>query len=214
MSLERAEIATQDGSIRVNCLFNPKEYTIARQNRWEVTIAKGKNIPTVEFSGGQPATLRMQLFFDTYEAGTDVRKHTEGLWKMMRIDEATQQRETGKGEPPKVVFTWGLNWTFDAVIENLSQRFTLFKSDGTPVRSTVDVTFKQIKDELKFAGTNPTSGGGEAQRVHIVEAGDRIDWIAFQEYHDSTKWRLIAEANNLMRPRQLRPGQRLIIPME
>ena len=214
MSLEKAEIATEDGSIKVSCLFNPKEYTIARYNRWEVTIAKGKNIPTVEFSGGQPATLRMQLFFDTYETGIDVRKHTEGLWKMMRIDEDTQQQETGKGEPPKVVFTWGRNWTFDAVIENISQRFTLFKADGTPVRSTVDVSFKQIKDELKFAGTNPTSGGGKAQRVHIVEAGDRLDWIAYQEYRDSTKWRLIAEANNLMRPRQLRPGLRLIVPTE
>jgi len=214
MSLEKAEIATEDGSIRVRCLFNPKEYTIQRSNRWKVEIAKGKNMPEAEFSGGEPASLRMQLFFDTYEAGTDVRKHTEGLWKMMRIDESTQQRETGKGEPPKVVFTWGKIWAFDAVIESISQRFTLFKADGTPVRSTVDLTLKQIQDELKFAGTNPTSGGGEAQRVHIVEAGDRLDWIAYQEYRDSTKWRLIAKANDLMRPRQLRPGQRLIIPTE
>ena len=212
MSLEKAQIASADGKIKVNCLFNPKEYTVSRTNSWKVEIAKGKNMPHAEFQGGQPAVLKLQLFFDTFEAGTDVRKATQGLWKMMRIDEASASSESGRGEPPKVVFTWGQNWSFDAVLENVSQKFNLFLQDGTPVRSTVDIQLKQIKDEMKFAGTNPTSGGGEAQRMHIVEAGDRLDWIAYQEYGDSARWRLIAQANHLVRPRHLRAGQKLIIP--
>lgn len=212
MELAKATISGKDVDITVECLFNPKEYTISRSNTWEIKIVKGLNIPQVKFSGGQPAKLDMQLFFDTFEAGTDVRKHTEGLWKLMRIDPSTIDPDTGKGEPARVEFTWGQYWAFEAVIERLSQTFTMFLPSGVPVRSTVQVAFKQVKDEMKFAGTNPTSGGGRPQRVHVVQAGERLDWIAYKEYGDPTQWRAIADANELIRPRKIKPGQRLVIP--
>jgi nucleoid-associated protein YgaU len=212
MALEKATISGESVDITVDCLFNPEEYTLARTNTWEIKMVKGKNIPEVTFGGGQPATLKMKLFFDTFAEGTDVRKHTEGLWKLMRIDESSKNPKTKKGEPPRVVFTWGQCWSFEAVIESLSQTFILFLESGVPVRSTVDITFKQVQDEMQFAGTNPTSGGGEPHRVHVVQAGERLDWIAYQEYGDPTLWRHIAEENNLIRPHQLRPGQKLVIP--
>jgi nucleoid-associated protein YgaU len=213
MTLEKATISSVDDSITVNCLFNPKEYTLSRSNSWDIKIAKGRNTPTVTFSGGQAATLKMQLFFDTHYLGaTDVRQHTEGLWRLMRIDESSIDPTTGTGEPHRVVFTWGQQWSFEAVITSLSQTFNLFDSNGIPIRSTVDINFKQVRDEMQFAGTNPTSGGGLAHRVHVVQAGERVDWIAYQEYGDPTLWRHIADANSLIRPRRLRPGQKLIIP--
>lgn len=212
MALEKATISGQDVDVTVNCLFNPKEYTLSRTNSWEIKMIKGRNVPEVSFGGGQPATLKMQLFFDTFAEGTDVREHTQGLWELMRIDESNVNSETQRGEPPRVLFEWGQTWTFEAVIENLSQTFTLFLDTGIPVRSTVDITFKQVQDEMAFAGTNPTSGGGEPHRVHVVQAGERLDWIAYKEYGDPTLWRHIAEENDLIRPNQLRPGQKLIIP--
>ena len=212
MALEKATIAGVGVDIEVECLFNPKEYTLSRTNSWDIKMVKGKNIPEVTFGGGQPASLKMQLFFDTFEAGSDVRKHTQGLWKLMRINDDQKNPKTQKGEPPRVTFSWGQYWSFEAVIESLSQTFTLFLDSGIPVRSTVDIQFKQVRDEMAFAGTNPTSGGGEPHRVHVVQAGERLDWIAFQVYGDSTLWRAIARENNLLRPHRLRPGQRLIIP--
>ena len=44
--------------------------------------------------------------------------------------------------PPPVRFLWG-PLRFDAVIEKLSQKFTLFRPDGTPARATLSVTFKE-----------------------------------------------------------------------
>jgi len=65
---------------------------------------------------------------------------------------------------------------------------------------------------MQFAGTNPTSGGGEPHRIHVVQAGERLDWIAYKEYGNPTLWRHIARENNLIRPHRLRPGQKLIVP--
>jgi nucleoid-associated protein YgaU len=92
----------------------------------------------------------------------------------------------------------------------MTQKFTLFKSDGTPVRAEVDVTFTQYKEALDFQ--NPTSGGGPIQRVRRVVSGDRLDRIAFEEYGDATLWRRIAQENEIANPAALRPGQMLRIP--
>ena len=48
----------------------------------------------------------------------------------------------------------------------------------------------------------------------MVEEGQRLDWIAYQEYGDAARWRYIAESNNLDDPDVLQPGQILkLIPL-
>ncbi|MCA9972369.1 MAG: LysM peptidoglycan-binding domain-containing protein, partial [Anaerolineales bacterium] len=49
-------------------------------------------------------------------------------------------------------------------------------------------------------------------RTWPVIRGDRLDLIASAVYGDATRWRQIADYNNLDDPLTLRPGQRLIIP--
>ncbi len=203
-------------SVVVTCLFNPKEYAFAKQNSWARSTKKGSNVPPLEFSGGQPATLTVQLFFDTYEgaAGTkDVRKeYTDAIWELMMVDDKLKDAKTKKSRPPKVRFVWGAAWSFDAVITSLTQRFTLFAADGTPVRATMDVTFQQIKDAKLFPAQNPTSGGVGGERQWTVRAGDTLTGIAYAEYGDPNAWRRIADANRLTQVRRLRPGIVLEIP--
>jgi len=110
-----------------------------------------------------------------------------------------------------VEFQWGSTWTFEAVITSISQKFTLFRYDGIPVRATLDVTFLQAKEKGKYPGQNPTTVGRPGYKRRVVKEGDTIDWIAFDEYNDSAMWRFIAETNNLDNPLLLRPGQVLAI---
>jgi hypothetical protein len=118
-----------------------------------------------------------------------------------------------KVPPPEVAFEWGV-FRFVAVMTEMSQKFTLFKMDGTPVRAKVEVTFTQHKDVNDYPNQNPTSGGGAIQRVHRVVAGDRLDTIAFEMYGDATRWRAIAEQNQIVNPLALQPGRLLTIPMD
>ncbi|MHB0858033.1 MAG: CIS tube protein [Anaerolineae bacterium] len=195
----------------VFCMFNPHEYTLTKQNQWEAGEAKGLNVPKIKFRQGGAESLRLQLFFDTYSEGTDVRLHTAPLWKMMMVSAEMKNPKSNKSEPPRVAFHWG-NLYFRAVIMDIAQRFTLFDRDGLPLRTTVNVTFQQVEDSEEFAAQNPTSGSGPAQRTHVVQAGDRLDLIAYRAYKDATRWRLIADANGLQNPLRLRDGQPLIIP--
>lgn len=215
-SLEKARISklTKSGheETRFDVMFNPKELTLAKQNSWKSGNNTNTNVPALEFGGGQPSTLKMQLFFDTYEQTADVREHTDPILQLMIVDPALQDKKNKKGRPPTVRFQWGSFISFDAVITNISQRFTMFRSSGEPVRAVLDVTFQEAKDAHVQPKQNPTSGGVGGQRVWTVKEGDTLSFIAYSEYHDPTDWRRIADANGLTKVRELVSGTRLVIP--
>src|SRR5258708_5831904 len=183
-SLASATIIDKDHGSTVKCMFNPKEYTFSKQNSWKANDTKGTNLGQVEFSSGQPTTLQMQLFFDTYAnvkndaiggVPKDVRKvYTGAIWKMMKVDKSLADAKNKKGRPPIVIFQWGSTWTFKAAITSVRERFTLFTAEGGPGRSTLDVTCQQIQDENDFPGKNPPTAGMGGQRRRQVHGGANV----------------------------------------
>ncbi|MBW4436949.1 MAG: hypothetical protein KME04_07425 [Pleurocapsa minor GSE-CHR-MK-17-07R] len=126
----------------VNFMFNPFEYTITKQNTWTPNPTNSENAPRIQFSQGGAQTLTLVLFFDTLAEGTNVTDKTKKLWDMTMIDDTTRNSETQVGTPPDVEFSWGA-LVFRAVITQISEQYTLFKEDGTPVRSKVTVNLQQ-----------------------------------------------------------------------
>ena len=199
------------GSISVDCMFNPFEYTVSKSNTFEEKSGNGTDVPVVEFKKAGAQTLKLALTFDTYDTAKDVTLVTNKLWKLMETKSNDESNEVEKKSPPSVAFEWGV-FKFVAFITNMTQKFTMFLKDGTPVRAAVDVTFTQYKDLNDYPSQNPTSGGGPIERVHTVIAGDRLDVIAAEVYGDATQWRAIAAYNGIIDPLALRPGTRLNIP--
>ncbi len=215
-SLARAVIINLDRpGPPIVCLFNPKEYRFSKQNSYGSGQTGGNSIPALDFSGGQPATLQMALFFDTYAQRLDVRKaYTDAIWSLMLVDPLLTDHTTLRGRPPRVLFQWGSTVMFDAVITAITQTFTLFLPTGIPVRATLDVTFQQIKDEKLFPRQNPTSGGQGGERLWTVSEGDTLPLIAYRHYGSAAKWTVIATANRLEQVRRLTPGITLVLPNE
>jgi hypothetical protein len=210
----KAYIWNEDKNAKVvDCLFNPTEYSFSKTNSWAPKPVIGKDIPLPNFQSGGATTLHVSLLFDTYATAQpqDVRNYTELVFGLMKVDPTTKDTTNKTGRPPRVSFRWGNSWSFKAVITQITQRFTLFLSDGTPVRATLDVTFQQVEQEGTYPAQNPTSTA-ETQKVHVVGPGETIDSIAFLEYGDSRHWRVIADFNELDNPMRLRPGQQLAIP--
>src|SRR3954466_15174177 len=84
-ALQEATIKDLTNGEIVRCIFRPKEYTFAKQNQFTPGKAAGASFQPPKFNGGQPKTLQVELMFDTYEVGTDVRNVTGALWKMMKV---------------------------------------------------------------------------------------------------------------------------------
>ena len=199
------------GGISVACMFNPFEYSVSKSNAFQEAPKNQADTPQGEFFKSGAQTLKLNLIFDSYEENGDVSQETNKMWKFMltKTQEASSQNE--KIEPPQVAFEWGV-FKFVSYITSMTQKFTLFKNDGTPVRANVDVTFTQYTDVNDYPRQNPTSGGGPIERVWQVVAGERLDLIAAEAYRDASKWRLIAAHNSLRDPLALRPGMQLRIP--
>lgn len=213
MALTKATITNEDTKEVIQCLFNPTEYTITKTNSWQSNRVVGKNVPKLDFTGGESRTLQMELFFDVYEKeGGDVRDYINKLWKLTMTNDEKKNPKTKRSRPPLCLFQWGGNWHFKAAVTSLSVRYTLFREDGTPVRATANVTFQEAEDPNLQKGTNPTSYAEPGYKRREVRPYDSLPLIAFEEYGDASHWRRIAEANQIDDPSSIKPGQILAIP--
>jgi len=189
-------------------LFNPNQITIVKTANWRILPAKQRDAPASQFTHGEPATLTVDLFFDTFESRADVRgKHTHRIAELLTVE-----RHGNFHRPPICKLTWGTPGDFfQGVLQNLNQRFTLFLEDGTPVRATLTCTFREWRsdeEEEKRQDTNST----DVAKTHTVKRGDTLSSIASEHYSDPTLWRPIAEANRIDDPRAIQPGTILAIP--
>jgi len=205
----------------IQVLFNPAEYTIEKGNTFQNTSLPGLANPVTHFVTGNADTLTMELFFDTYtvssrhsqanvKQGEDVRKYTKEVAELLNIDPSLHA-------PPVCQFVWGPpsgsegKLQFTATIERLTQKFTMFLNDGTPVRATLNVTFKEyktVKEQLEEIGRE----SADRTKRETVKEGDSLWLYAAREYRDAGLWRVIAKANKIENPRILATGQRLLIP--
>jgi nucleoid-associated protein YgaU len=48
--------------------------------------------------------------------------------------------------------------------------------------------------------------------LHVFDASETITGLAHRYYEDWTLWRLIADRNGIIDPRQIAPGTQLLIP--
>ncbi len=187
---------------KVNCMFNPFEYTLTKSNTFEKKPVKGKNVPKAVFKQGGSQILKLTLHFDTQDDASDVRDMTDPLWAMMMVNEDEENPRNGKSSPPEVAFEWG-KLSFKAYITSLNQKFTLFKNDGTPLRCTVDITLEQFVDVNDY---KQEQGAQQVQKTVTALAGDRPDNVAAKG-GDASAMRQVAEANNIDNPLKTRPGQ-------
>ena len=225
MKLEKLKITPQSPSklLEIKVPFNPKDYSISKLVHWPrqtygFSYSSGspqadrkKNAPGLTFGGGEGRSLSLELFFDTTEEinpfKTDVRNLTNPLVALTRI-------EPHLGRPPVCVVNWGRSpaghnsdFPFTGVVSRLDQHFTLFRSDGTPVRANVSLSFVEYLDPEKDKRiTDPEF------TTRLVRRGDTLSSIAGELYGDAGQWRQIAVANNLDDPRTLAIGGRLKVP--
>jgi hypothetical protein len=147
---------------KVHALFNPKEIAFAKKVPWTAVKSDKSDSPAVEFTTAAPDTLTLELFFDTYEAKSDVYDdHIVSLRALCSVPPGS----TGEAKhPPRVLITWGdKNFLkFEGVITALNVKYTMFLPDGTPVRATANLSIqasKRAKAKVKKPRPNQGSGG-------------------------------------------------------
>ncbi len=211
MALTKAKIYIEGEKIKedFDCLFNPSEYTITNEKNYTWASPIGVDQPVKQYTGSQVPILEIELFFDTYmtpeeeSKKEDVRKYTDKLLKAMSID-------AGLHEPPEVRIVWG-SLDFKGVITKASHTFTMFLESGKPVRAKVNLTIQgteTLEEQLKKTPLE-SPDRTKHRRMNQCEA---LWMLASQEYNDPRLWKVIAKANGIANPRQVKSGQIIKIP--
>ncbi|MCU0827110.1 MAG: LysM peptidoglycan-binding domain-containing protein [Tabrizicola sp.] len=217
--------------------FNPTEYTFEKTAKFGEVSLPGLDSPILQFVRGESEKLTLELFFDgTTVAGgggllgaltgdpggaaadaPTVVQRVDAFYRMVKI----------KGElhtPPLVRVTWGSAFpgattsesvaptpTFDAVVETVTRRYTLFDPDGVPLRCIVSLTLREYRT-LTEQLTDLNLQTSDHTRTHTVREGETLPYIAHVAYQDVARWRVIADANRIPDPTRLSPGQVLDLP--
>ena len=151
-------IASKDEpSLRVPAQYNPKELQVDQTVPWKKPEAAnqtggekgsgssaGDDPIALEFTGAEGRTMTVELLFDGYEAGESIAGKVGDLEKLARVRNPSEKDET-KRRPHQCIVSWGGNGlpSFECVIESLSTKYTMFSSDGTPLRATCTVKLKE-----------------------------------------------------------------------
>lgn len=200
--VEKAKIKVEDSGQEIDVMFNPGDYTVS------AAADMGTETSSPFFNKVTLDDFIVKLIFDTYEKRTDVRKLTNELGKLVM----PTAEGAVKKKPPTCLFLWG-NFTYKGIIYKISQKFTLFLSDGTPVRAELTVTFKALVTPEEYA---KNMGMEACRKVWKVKSGDRLDLIANKALKDPSLWRKIAEENNIDNPMAFPEdsdiGRTIIIP--
>ena len=212
MALAKLKLLVEDkaGSLtnEVVVLFNPNKLLFVKSARWAPAHLPQRDSAPQQFLYSEPATLTLELFFDTYEQGQDVRDYTKQIYALTTVEEHGELHR-----PPLVKLVWGA-YDFDDfqwVLNSLSQTFSLFLPDGRPVRANLACTFRQWRsDEVEQKLLNLHSP--DVAKTRTLLRGETLSSIAAEEYNDPALWRPIAEANGIDNPRRVQPGQVLSIP--
>lgn len=215
--LQKATITVLEGADKgkvITVLFNPTEYNFERSNSFKSVPVPGLSSPLFQFVNGEADSLSMDLFLDDY---TDPRgptslqkKEVDPVGRRLREMSKLLQIDRDLHAPPPVRFNWG-PMEFHAIIEKLGRKVTMFHPDGTPARATLSVSFKEYRT-LRQQLEDPRRESADKTKRRVVMGRDTLWFLAAREYDNPNEWPRIAEANDLDDPRDIAPGDWLMLP--
>jgi hypothetical protein len=148
--------------------YNPKELQVDKSMPWQKHSYSNKNGDTakndrgnlhLEFTGAEGRSMTIELMFDGYEQKASVAASVANLEKLTNVIDPTASDEN-KRRPPLCLIAWGDKGlpSFKCVIESLSTKYTMFSSDGAPLRATCTL---KLKEADTLSTKDAESGGGK-----------------------------------------------------
>lgn len=196
----------------VEVLFNPSQYVLTDAANYLEKESPSKDSPFLNYRGGKPSTLSMDLFFDTspvLSTSLTASKKAEDVSKRVKQFTDLVYIKGNQHAPPKVKFVWG-SLSFYGVVVKVDSTYTKFTEDGMPIQARLKVSFKSVPDKNQKRKSPFESP--DRTKCRTVREDYTIWDIAQNEYGDVSKWKIIANANQISNPLDIPPGTVLKIP--
>ena len=194
---EKEQRGVFDGEIVAR--FNPNQLRYDNRVEWRAAGTVAPSIAAgyqrMEFQATPPATLAVELFFDTYEGapstGTSSLLDIDPSGDFLSAGDMNAVDVTGDTakvaslaevasdlhRPPVCRLEWGRTVLFQGVLTQLRQDLTFFLPDGTPVRATLGCTFMAYRT-FNVAAQEVELHSADVAKRSVVRRGDTLSSIA------------------------------------
>lgn len=115
---------------------------------------------------------------------------------------------TDEEKPPVILIEWGAN-SYKTQLTSMDVKYTLFDSDGDPLRAEITLNLQEFPDSLHNFGLTADL---DKVKSKVVKDGQTLPGLCQEVYGDPTLYPEVAEYNGLSEFQNLEPGLTLFFP--
>lgn len=125
--------------------FNPTEFSRTLEVEYAKQTVPGLSHRVMQYVSTSNSSFSLELFFDADNRNQILqnlatRRFIESLCYPRGVNSIVD------GGPPRVLFVWPTFISLTTLIINVTETFTKFASDGTPIGFTLAVTLEETRD--------------------------------------------------------------------
>jgi len=189
--------------------FNPTEYGIDRGVRYADLNVPGLDMPLLQFVRGETQTLTLELLLDAYDQRSSTDPAVTVAGRLAKVRKFVQV-DPELHAPPVCRFDWK-DVSFTGVVAQMREKYTLFDDEGKILRARVTLTLKSYASpDVQLR--DPARRSPDRTRVRALRERETLAHLSAEAYGNPRLWRNIATANDVDRPRFVKPGTPLKIP--
>jgi hypothetical protein len=213
-SFEKNDFQKEDKDLMFTTPINPETFTKTSHIELETTRGTGQPGTNPKYKSTAPEELKIEFILDgtnTLEGYVDKYNKMEVSDQIKAFTDCVYKYEGKIHRPRFLIVRWGSELRFPCVLSHLDVSYSLFKSNGNPLRAKITATFIKYETTVAVEAANRISSP-DLTHYRIVKQGDRLDLMTFGIYDDSNYFLQVAKANNLSSVRNILPGTDLYFP--
>jgi len=158
--MEKLTIIGLDAGGELKAQYNPKEVGVDKSVPWQKAPTSTGDQPEMTFTSAEGRSMSFELFFDTYEEGTDVHAtYVSKLIQFAMVMDSSTGAPEDKKRPTRVKILWGGGLPpFEGVIASIGTKYTMFLPSGRPVRATCSVKVTEASRASFKKGASGANG--------------------------------------------------------
>jgi nucleoid-associated protein YgaU len=195
--------------------FNPNSFTVSSKVEYKKTEGKGDGGSDPQFDKIPPLEFSIEFTID----GTGVADKTASgdspkdylKKQVIQLRKVTGCNINGDlHRPYYLAVLWG-TFLIECVLTAMTVNYTLFDTDGVPLRAKVNCSFlERFGPGKKDRQTRLESP--DLTKYVATKAGDTLPLIVKDKYYDPAYYLQVARINKLKNFRNIPLGERLILP--
>jgi len=191
-----------------NLLVNPENYKVRDEQQYAVSdTVNGSSAQTVKYKGGAAGLFEITLFFDGTGVVTDEKVDDQ----IKKVKDLIYSYNGDIHEPNYLKVYWGTQSLFQGRLKSWNRNYTMLDMDGTPLRAEATVVIIASVSAKKKA-LEEKKNSADLTHVRTVLAGDNLPLMCYRIYGDSSYYIKVAQHNELMHFRDLKPGDKIVFP--